>query len=406
MVVSHLIISYLQILLYCTFLLYQDNEPFNEYILKIFVILLAILTAMMSQIFFLAEEDSKEGAIFALTVISMMLLIYITFSFGVIIGTFVLRKKLLKKHTKAEYVTMVVAYVMTALAGLFYLIGNRFGVIFVSYGHVVGCESNCQRLFMESDETCLILAILLFSLTPSYVNKTKVLSDHVITEHEPNGVRRQPIWSPWKVTAQSMAHMLEFDAWFSAVSDIPLGTNISCPSQELYFSWALFGASLTIWAILLIIMVTPGVIKVIKLGNKKYFKKVFILCIIVGLIWISSGGLILADNTQPFGCVFGCHTNLASDNSTNAGCQFVEFHVTRFVILFIIFIYLLSLAVTLTAHWCKKNFYRKKSYQLPHDQAVPSSNKNKEPEMGETGGHNDSRKDIDSNGAESGKEVN
>ena len=373
--------------------------------MKIVVILLAILAAMMSQIFFLVEEDTKQGAIFAFTVISMMLLIYIAFSCVVIIGTLVLRKKLLKKHTKAEYITIVVAHVMTALAGLFYLIGNKFGVIFVSYGNVVGCGNNCQKLFTESDETCLILAILLFSLTPSYVNKTKVLSDHVISEEEPNIVHHQNIWSPWKVTAQSMALMLEFDAWFSAVSDISLNTNISCPSQELYFSWALFGASLTIWAILLIIMVFPGVIKVIKLGTRKYFIKVFFLCIIVGFIWVSSGGLILADNTQPFGCVFGCHTNLPSENSTDSDCQFVQFHATRFVILFAIFIYLSSLAITLIIHWFKKNFYRKKSYQLPHDQAAPSSNKNQEHEMTEMG-LNDPRKDIDSNGAEIGKEVN
>ena len=405
MIVSHLITSYLQLLLHCTFLLYQGNEPFNEYILKIVVILLAILTAMMSQIFFLAQEDTKEGAIFALTVISMMLSIYITFALVIIIGTLMLRTKLLKKHTKAEYITIVVAYVMTALAGLFYLIGNKFGVIFVSYGDIVGCENNCQRLFMESDETCLILAILLFSLTPKYINKTKILSDHIIGEHEPNTISSHPVWSPWKVTAHSMALMLEFDAWFSAVSDIPLSIKISCPSQELYFSWALFAASLTVWAILLIIMVIPGVIKVMKLGNKKYFIKVFILCIIVGFIWVSSAGLILADNTQPFGCVFGCHTNLPSENSTNMDCQFVQFHVTRFLILCAIFIYLLSLTVSLIVHWCKKNFYRKKSYQLPHDQSAPSSNKNKEHELAEIG-HNDSRKDIDSNGAESGKEVN
>ena len=159
-------------------------------------------------------------------------------------------------------------------------------------------------------------------------------------------------WSPWKITAQSMSLLLEFDAWFTAVSDIPVKATIHCPSHDLYLAWILLIISLIIWAVLLVVIGLPGVIKAFR--RKKNRHKAVILCIILALIWASSGGYILADNVQPLGCMFDCQTDLQYLNSTTE-CHYYSFHATRAVILAVVMIYLSSVTVILIVHWCLKH---------------------------------------------------
>ena len=79
-----------------------------------------------------------------------------------------------------------------------------------------------------------------------------------------------------------MALMLEFDVWFTAVSDIPVKATIHCPSHDFYLAWILLAISLIIWAVLLVVIGLPGIIKAFRRKINRH--KAVILCIILALI--------------------------------------------------------------------------------------------------------------------------
>ena len=292
----------------------------------------------------------------ALIIALLSVIIFIIFSLVIIFGTIASRERIILKKSKTAFPTIVVAHVITALAGVSYLLGNRIGIIFAYYGHLLSCDHGCRESMIEIGNTLIIFSILLLTLTPPFVNKVNTLTIYVIKDTQSIKENKEPLWSPWKITAQSMALMLDFDAWFTAVSDIPeREAPIHCPFHEMYLEWGLFAISLIIWAALLVVIGLPGVIKVYRTKENRH--KAAILCIILALIWVASGGYLLSNNTQPLGCAFDCYTDLPhlNINHTTIDCHYEAFHATRATILFIILIFLSSVTVTLVVHWCQKN---------------------------------------------------
>ena len=286
----------------------------------------------------------------------LSVVIFIIFSLVIIFATIASRERIIIKKSKTAFPTIVVAHVITALAGVSYLLGNRIGVIFAYYGEYFSCDNRCGEIMIEIGNTLIIFSILLLTLTPPFVSKVNTLTIHIVKDTHSIKENKEPLWSPWKITAQSLALMLDFDAWFTAVSDIPeRNAPIHCPFHEMYLEWGLFAISLIIWAVLLVVIGLPGVIKVYRTKENRY--KAAILCVVLALIWVASGGYLLSNNTQPFGCAFDCYTDLPylNINDTTIDCHYEAFHATRATILFMILIFFSSVTVTLVVHWYQKN---------------------------------------------------
>ena len=287
----------------------------------------------------------------------MIVAIFILFSLVVIFGTIISRERIISKKSKTDFPTIIVIHVLNSLAGVSYLLGNKIGIIFAFYGQYLNCDDECKEILIEIGNTLIIFSILLLTLTPLFVNKINILTIHVAEYTHFIKENKDCLLSPWKITAQSLALILDLDAWFTAVSDIPeMEAHIHyCPIYEICLEWSLFVISLIIWAMLVVVIGSPYIIKSYKIKENRH-KAVF-LCIILALIWVVSGGYILADNTQPLGCTFGCYTDLPylNINDTSIDCHYEAFHSTRAIILFIISIFLTSMAVTLIVYWCQKH---------------------------------------------------
>lgn len=280
---------------------------------------------------------------------------YIVFILISMVREFVWKQRFVQKHGQAEFVRNVMSHVLTAIGCLLYLVGNHVGLILANYGIFYGCDETCVRIGVQISNTLLITALLLFQLIPPFVNKAKVLTSKKITTND-HHMEHSSNWSPWKTTAQAMGFILQLDTWFTAVSNLPLDTVVLCPDYAINLAWGLYGVGLICWAALLVVMIIPGAVNVIKRPDSINVFQLVLACINLSVIWLISAGLLLGDNIQPLGCVFGCRTDVTFllDNSTSSECQYETFHATRTTILFIVMISLALMAVGLIVHSHKK----------------------------------------------------
>ena len=95
----------------------------NEYILKIDLIHLNLLVSFIAQIFYNLKGDTLQFAIAALVILLMIVAIFILFFLVVIFGTIIDRERLISKKSKTDFPTIIVAHMLTALAGVSYLLG-------------------------------------------------------------------------------------------------------------------------------------------------------------------------------------------------------------------------------------------------------------------------------------------
>ena len=307
------------------------------------LILLNILSTLTGQIIFLSPLNRNINAKAAIAVLVAVILLYIIFSIGVILTTFAFKRK----KSRKELAVAIIAHSITAVAGLMYLVGDDITTVFVLYSNEFECNEDCRLVFQAVGRALLISAILFFRLTPAFVNKSTVVMNLVSDEQISH-----PSWSPWKATAQSVALIVELDAWFSAVAELPLHADTYCPVHELIVSWVLYGVSLVIWAVLLLLIVTPGIIKAMGKCQENVCKTFAIFGVIV-VIWFCSAVLILADNSQPIGCLFNCDLYVSIINRTDT-CNERRYYGTTVCLNTLVLILLSTITVALFIHWAKK----------------------------------------------------
>ena len=242
-------------------------------------------------------------------------------------------------------------------------------LIFQYYGEWYGCVESCMSLGINISSTFLITSILLFRLIPTFVNKAKVLSDHTMDKLDESSKKSVEYhWSPWKTTAQSLGYLLELDAWFTTVSDLPLESESYCPQYIIDLAWAMFIIGMIVWGALLILILIPGIISFHQ-RKEKTSVQFFIVCLNVVVLWVVSGTFLLTDNIQPLGCSFGCHleglrnqTSLnfeSNDHHHLINCHYDALHSTRLATLFLALVYYTSVSVALVIHsWRKYHVYK------------------------------------------------
>ena len=307
----------------------------------------------------IADYSQKVQAIMALMLFLLICTVYIVLSICFMIRT-MLKVRLAKLHKK---LMAMLAYVLTAVAGLFYLIGDNISTIVLEYEDKLNCKKECQRVIGDIAIAMLVMAALIFRLKPQLITKLKELTKpQLITKLEEltkaqlitklkELTGKEPKWSYWRVTAQSVSLIIELDVWFSAVAAKPLDSPMYCPIHELSLAWVLYIVCLILFLIFLILAAAPAVTETVR----RKLKKVILIKtgVTLGIIWLCSGITLLSDNYQPLGCVFGC--DQVMDNTKYNTTCLKETHIgTRIGLLILDNVMLITIVVMLIGHWAKK----------------------------------------------------
>ena len=299
------------------------------------------------------------------TLFLLICAVYIVLSLLIVIKTVLKYKSTI---TKKLLVIKLLGHVLTAIAGLFYLLGDNITTIVLEYKDQLNCdcETECVNIVANIATAMLVIAILIFRLTPPFLTKLKAFANtHSSKETQ---------WSYWRVTAQSVALIIELDAWFSAVAEKPLKSPKYCPTHELGLAWVLYAVSLLLFLMYLTLVAVPAVTEAVKGKLKKIVP--IKTGVTLGIIWLCSSITLLSGNYQPLGCVFGCD-QLAADmenecdiNGDNTTCNRSAHIGTRTGLLLLNNVMLVTIIALLICHWRFKARYKralqKRSQSLYH----------------------------------------
>ena len=328
--------------------IYQDHEVINNYILKAILLLLNVLAIFIEQAIIADTSGNPQAkAAATLTLFLLICAVYIVLSLLIIIKT-VLEHRF-SKVPKKLLVIKLLGHVLTAIAGLFYLLGDNITTIVLEYKDQLNCtiDQECVTIVADIATAMLIMAALIFRLTPPFVTKLKGLTDTLSSEE-----MQEPKWSYWRVTAQSVALITELDAWFSAVAEKPLESPTYCPTHELGLAWVLYVVSLLLFLIFLILAAAPAVIEAVKGKLKKIVP--IKTGVTLGIIWLCCSITLLSDNYQPLGCVFGCDQVMGDTAEPNTTCLEKAYIGTRLGLLILDNVMLIVIVAMLIGHWYVK----------------------------------------------------
>ena len=233
------------------------------------------------------------------------------------------QKQLIKEFGPTIYYIDVLARLLASVAGVLYYIGDNISGLMAQYGVHYGCGVECQDFATGTGKVCEVAAILGFMMTPLLIDKAKAIADLF---YSPKQMPWQ--WSLWKNTTHIMAMIIDFDAWFSTVSDLLTLSSKYCPIYQVVSDWLLYVFSLGLFTILIAFTLMPALYKA-RVGASRRNALPASLC---AAIFILGATLLLADNDQPVGCLFDC--DVASNNGTlGHTCDAVANGVIRMVLL-------------------------------------------------------------------------
>ena len=318
----------------------------NDTILKIILLLLNLANTIIEQILSLIPIDSVLRSKISVSAFAVTTGLYIVCSFIIIFAVIYYRKEFSRTKTKLDIIVALLTHVLSLIAGTAFLIGDDITPLIRNLSEQLKCDEQCLETVEDVGTVLLIIAILLFRLTPSFTTKIQLLGDEVSAEK----LRKQSL-SSWSNIAFSFSIIVELDAWFSTVANLPLQSEFFCPMHELALTWILYSASLIIFAILLAVILSPSISYALK-TNKKKLTSVALPSVVIILMWSFSALLLVGENTQPLGCLFQC--DITTDNSTNTSCKPEAYHGTRVAILALCMFYFGGVFLVLVDYWLHK----------------------------------------------------
>ena len=318
----------------------------NEYIQKIVLILLNLVTQIVNQAIFVSPLSDSQNAKAVTSIFAISLLLYIVISIGAVSSTIINKQRFSKLKEQKRLLIVILGHIITTVAGLAYLIGDNIAQFVTNYQSDLGCSTKCLESVGNAGSTLLVISLVLFGIVPTFIHGATTVSNLIYDVRVNLGY----FWSPWRAAGHSIALIVQLDAWFSIISGLQTSSDSFCPSNELDILWVLYGVTILIWAIVLAVIFAPGVIEAI-MSKQQIRRKIFIITLIAVVIWFSSGVAIIADNDQPIGCLFEC--DFTTENRTNV-CNEGAQHGTRIGLLFIALIPLAVMSISIFIHWIKK----------------------------------------------------
>ena len=310
--------------------LLQIHDNSNEYILKIFLLFLGIIANFSLQLIIYLDSDyphpSNEDRLGQLSIVifSVIGFYYILASALVITVTIKFKNFHMMFKSNREYQVTLFSQFYIGTAGLLYYIGDDLSFYVRAYKEPLGCTSRCVHNVDHTSDSMLYISLLMFTLGPILFDRIKLIEDtssNDITEWH---------WSVIKDTGHAFALIIDLDAWYTTVADVPFSSSDHCPSGELTVAWVMYGFCLFIWAVTLILIYTPG-IKLALNETPQNFKKALVYICLLILIWATTATMLFADNPQPLGCLYGCDVSSSVANTTN--CRDERLFLTRVVLL-------------------------------------------------------------------------
>ena len=305
-----------------------------------------IVNAIIGQAIFASPLSDSTNTNAISTIFGIFLFLYLALSVGVILSKIINKRRFKKLRSQKRLLIVIFGHIITTVAGLAYLIGDNINALFATYRSELNCDTACLEAVGNVGTALLIISLLLFGIAPTFLSGAITVSDLIYNVSEES----DHLWSRRMTTAHSIALIVELDAWFSAVADLPAKSSSFCPQHDLTILWVLYCITIFLWAVVLVVLFTPGIIKAIT-DNDKKLRKIFLVVFLAISIWISSAFAIIADNSQPIGCLFECDFNTGNrTNVCNEGAQ----HGTRIGLLLLALIPLAVISSSLLIHWIKK----------------------------------------------------
>ena len=310
--------------------LLQIHDNTNEYILKIVLLFLCIIANFSLQLIHYLDlvhphlnNEDRLGQL-SIVIFSVIGFYYILASALVIVATIMFKDFHMMFKSYHEYQVTLFSQFFVATAGLLYYIGDDLSYFVEAFQKSLGCDSSCVHNVEHTSDSMLYISLLTFTLAPILFDRIKVIEDtnsNEISEWH---------WSVIKDTGHAFALIIDLDAWYTTVADVPFSSSEYCPAGELTVAWVMYGFCLFIWAVTLILIYTPG-IKLALNETPQNFKKVLVYICLLILIWTTTATMLFADSPQPLGCLYGCDVSTSVANTAN--CREETFFLTRVILL-------------------------------------------------------------------------
>ena len=323
--------------------LLQRHDNINEYFLKIWLLFFCLISEFSFQfILYLYHDisglDKDKQAQIAIVIFSVLGLYYIIISISVIIGTIRLRDFHMIFKSNQEYQATIISQVLVAIAGLLYYFGDNFNGYIIAYGDIFDCDSSCSDAVSHVADGMLYISLLMFTFIPLLIERVTILGKREIKYTE------KWHWANFRDTGHAFALIIDLDAWFTAIASVPFNSPDFCPSNDTILAWIMYGLSLFIWAVVLVLIYAPGIYLALYQAPKN-IKKVILYIFLIVLLWTTTATIILADGPQPLGCLFEC--DIATNIPNGTVCRREQFHYTRSIMLGVVTI-VLAIVVTIT----------------------------------------------------------
>ena len=237
-----------------------------------------------------------------------------------------------------EYQATITSQVLVAIAGLLYYFGDNFSDYMSAYGHQFNCDSSCSDSIDHVTDGMLYISLLMFTFIPLLIERLNIVGKREVKYTE------KWHWAVARDTGHAFALIVDLDAWFTAIASVSYSSPNFCSSSDTILSWNMYGLSLLIWAVVLILIYAPGIYLALY-QTPKNIKKVILYIFLIVILWTTAATILFADNPQPMGCLFGC--DYATNIPNGTVCRIEQFHYTRSILLGAVTI-VLAIVVTIS----------------------------------------------------------
>ena len=237
-----------------------------------------------------------------------------------------------------EYQATIISQVLVAIAGLLYYFGDNFEDYMSAYGDQFNCHSSYVDAVSHVTDGMLYISLLMFTFIPLLIERVTIVGECEVKYTE------KWHWAVARDTGHAFALIVDLDAWFSAIASVSYSSPSFCSSGDIILSWIMYGLSLFIWAVVLVLIYASGIYLALYQAPKN-IKKVILYIFLIVLLWTTVATILFADNPQPIGCLFECDYGTNIPNGTV--CRIEQFHYTKSILLGAVTV-VLAIAVTIT----------------------------------------------------------
>lgn len=264
---------------------------------------------------------------------------YLLFVTAVILSILKWRKDYIKDESYSHFFIVLTAQSLTGMAGITYFMGDQILPLLSTYGPDLDCHVQCIETAAIIGTALVVISLLCFRFTPLLIFKL-----HIVTGTYKHSELIVQSHSMWHSIIESMSLIVELDAWFVIIADIPLENPLFCPKHQLIVAWVLYTLISVIWVVMLFAIVLPGAIKLLSRGYDLF--KVFSLPLsMIIIVWFSVVVLLLSANVQPIGCLFGC--DITYGNFTT-DCNKEGYFGSRIAMLALVTLTFMGIGIVLT----------------------------------------------------------